>query len=285
MKGSMRKVVAGVLLTAGLIGLTGCNLPYVKKFMARERGESQEDARFKKDYGTFTSLVRNNNFRQALTWVGTWEKVRNLSEENRRRLKHDEKTVRMLGSAYYMGMAKERTKRGRFHAALEALHTARSFTPSDSELTGEIERAKARIIVSGESGQDWGEVVQKLLALKRRNPQDHAIDSPLGWAYSKLAQSEYTAGRLPLAYEFVRQSLTYNGNDDAALRLKDRISRKVEILVEKAESAYRQHDLPSVRDDLTRALEIDPQNKKAREDWKILAETPGGTISPPHATP
>ncbi|MGC8501236.1 MAG: tetratricopeptide repeat protein [Leptospirillia bacterium] len=285
MKGSMRKAVAGVLLTAGLIGVTGCNLPYVKKFMAHERRESQEDARFKKDYRTFTALVRNNSFRQALAWVEKWEKVRNLSDDNRRRLKSDEKTVRMLGSAYYMGMAKERTKRGRFHAALEALHTARFFTPSDSELTREIERAKARIIVSGESGQDWGEVVQKLLALKRRNPQDHAVDPPLGWAYSKLAQSEYTAGRLPMAYEFVRQSLTYDGSNDGALQLRDRIARKVELLVQKAERAYRQHDLQSARDHLTRALEIDPQNKKASEDWKILGETPGETVSPSQTTP
>ena len=271
---NQKKYVAGTMLVALLVFLTGCDLPYVKKLVARAHKENQNDLRFKKGSQTFTDLIRNNRFRQALAWTKEWEKVRNLSEENRKKLVKDQKTVRMLGAAYYLGVARERSRRDRFHGALEALRTARTFTPGDPELAREIEQAKARIIVSGESGQDWGEVVQKLLALKGRSPQDHSVDPTLGWAYSKLAQSEYTAGRLPLAYQFALSSLSYDPGNEGAVRLRDRISRRVSMMVEKAERSYREKDFQSARQSLSSALEIDPHNGKAMDDWKILQKTP-----------
>ena len=269
-----RRYVAGIMLLSALGMFSGCDLPYVKKLMARVHKESQNDRQFVKESRTFTDLIRNNHFRQALTWTQKWEKIRDLSDANRKRLSKDQGTARMLGAAYYLGIARERTRRERFHGALEALRTARSFTPGDPVLFREIEQAKARIIVSGESGQDWGEVVQKLLALKGRNPQDHAIDPTLGWAYSKLAQSEYTAGRLPLAFQFAGSALSYAPGNEGATRLRDRISRRVAMLVEKAERAYRRKDFSMAREKLSRALEIDPRNGKAMDDWKILQKTP-----------
>ena len=269
-----KRYLAGVMMIASLVVLSGCDLPYVKKMMARVHEESQNDRQFEKESRTYSDLIRNNRFRQALAWTQKWEKIRDLSGDNRKKLSKDQRTARMLGAAYYLGIARERSRRERFHGALEALRTARSFTPGDPGLSREIEKAKARIIVSGESGQDWGEVVQKLLALKGRNPQDHAIDPTLGWAYSRLAQSEYTAGRLPLAFQFAQSSLSYDPGIERAIRLRDRISREVAMLVEKAERAYRSKDFRAARKNLSLALEIDPRNGKAMDDWKILQETP-----------
>ncbi|MGC8530308.1 MAG: hypothetical protein ACP5OP_08985 [Leptospirillia bacterium] len=249
--------------------------------MAGVHKENQDDTRFAKESSEFNELIRDNRFRKALAWTQKWEKVRDLSNANRKKVLKDQQTVRMLGAAYYLGVARERSRRKRFHGALDALRIARTFTPSDPVLVGEIQKVKARIIVSGEAGQDWGEAVQKLLALKKRNPQDHTIDPTLGWAYSKLAESEYTSGRLSLAFQFTQSALAYDPGNEGAVRLKDRISRRVSLLVEKAEAAYRRKDFLATRDNLARALEIDPKNEKAREDWKILQRTPTGLVSNP----
>ena len=278
---SLKRFASGVILTTTLVMLSACDLPFVQKFMAHVHKENQDDTRFAKESPAFNELIRDNRFRQALAWTQKWEKVRDLSNANRKKVLKDQRTVRMLGAAYYLGIARERSRRERFHGALDALRIARTFTPSDPVLAREIQQVKARIIVSGEVGQDWGEAVQKLLALKRRNPQDHAIDPTLGWAYSKLAESEYTSGRLPLAFQFIQSALSYDPGNEGAVRLKDRISRRVNFFVEKAEAAYRRKDFQAARDNLSRALEIDPRNEKAKEDWKILQKTPTGLASNP----
>ena len=96
---SRKNFASGLMLTLMLVVVSGCDLPFMQKFMARVHKESQDDTRFAKESTEFNALIRNNRFRQALAWTQKWEKVRDLSNANRKKVLKDERTVRMLGAA------------------------------------------------------------------------------------------------------------------------------------------------------------------------------------------
>jgi len=127
--------------------------------------------------------------------------------------------------------------------------------------------------VHGEIGQNWAEMLQRLLALKSKNPDDNVINPTIGWAYGGLAESEYISGRFDLAFAHSRMGLSYDRKETRALRVQDRISVIVKGIIDKAESAYRNHRFDESRRYLEQALTIDPDNRRARKDWRILAET------------
>lgn len=274
-----KSVGSGVpwLLSVSLLTLlSGCSSGSLfHSFFSRPGGSSSSDARFQKDYPELKALLRDNHFRKALVWVRDWEKTRTLSEDNQRLLRKDERTIRLVGAAYYMGVARERRKSGRLKGALSALETARALTPEDPTLRTEIEKTKARVIVSGQDGQDWGELLGKLLALKAKNPKDDSLDPTIGWAYGKLSESEYMAGRYSLALGHARKALSYKKTDALALRVRDRVEEMVRTLVDRAEREYRGHQYAMSARDLGKALEVDPESRRARKDWQILSETPG----------
>lgn len=267
-------MLSAFILGAGLSVLPACSsTPYFHSLFHGSRTETAEDARFRSEYPHLKELLRQNNFRQALEWVNSWEKGQSLSDENLRLLRKDRRTIQLIGSAYYMGVARERKKAGRYHGALTALKIAQGFSPADPLLRREILKARARIIVQGEVGQDWSDMVQRLLALKAKNPSDSAIDPTISWAYAGLAGSEFTSGHYDLAYAHSHMALSYNNKEDKALTVRDRVSEIVNGIVGKAEAAYRRHLFDEARTDLERALTIDPDSKRARKDWRILSET------------
>ena len=268
--------VSGVMVSF----LSACSIsPFFQSLFDQSRKDSVSDARLKKAYPELKAMLRDNHFRQALALISSWENVRGLSDDNRRLLKNDRNTICMVGSSFYMGVARERRKAGHLRGALEALETARSFTPKDPVLRTEIERTKAQMIVSGQEGGDWEELLRKLLVLKAKNPGDTAIDPTIGWAYGKLSESEYVSGRYPLALEHAKSSLEYEKNNDVAMRVLDRISMMVRSFVDRAEQAYRDHRYLIAQEYLEKALTTDPHDKRARKDWRILSETPGGLPS------
>ena len=273
---SLAKGVLAIFAGCVLITLPGCSSgSFFSSFFHRSAKSSSSDTRFRKDYPELKALLRDNHFRMALAWVETWEKDRTLSADDRRLLRKDKKTIRLIGAAYYMGVARERRKSGRLRGALAALDTARTFTPDDPVLRSEIEKTKARIIVSGQAGQDWGELLRKLLALKASNPRETTFDPTIGWAYGKLSESEYMSGHYSLALEHARKSLSYVRNDEIAIRVHDRVKDMVRGLVVHAEGEYRNHHYSRAGDNLKKALTIDPGNRRARKDMQILSETPG----------
>lgn len=245
------------------------------------KSDAHEDGTFVAEYPHLKELLRDNHFRRALAWVLRWEKVRNLSDRNRLLLRKDQRTIRMVGAVYFMGVSRERRSVGRYRGALSALETARSFEPDDPVIRRKIQRAKARIIVRGEAGQDWAVMVRKLLALKSRSPRDHSVDPMIGWAYAKLARSEYTAGQFGLALRHSRDAISYDPSANEALRVHDQVAEMVNHLVVRAEMYYREHKYDAVKKELSQALGIDPANNRARKDWRILAETPPAPASAP----
>jgi len=270
---SIGRGLAAGIFGIGLIVLPACSSPFFHSFFSSSRQESLDDKKFRSEYPKLKELLRENHFRQALAWVDSWKKVRQLSAANRRLLRKDQKTIRMIGSAYYMGIARERTHAGHYRGALSALKKAEGFTPSDPELRKMVSKARARLIVQGESGKDWADVVRKLLELKSRNPKENSINKTIGWAYAKLGRSEYTAGRYALAFLHSNKALSYDQSENEALRIKGRITGIVNGYVDKAEIAYRNHSFGRARKALEMALTIDPENSRARKDWRILAET------------
>lgn len=268
-----RRFLSGVFLGICLTGLSGCDSAFFKSHFSGTEGAPKEDAAFRSDYPKFRELLRQNHFRKALAWVREWEKVQNLSDSNRHLLARDRRRIRMIGSAYYLGISRERKKAGHYQGALAALKVAQGFNPGDPEIRKEILEAQATIIVRGEMGQDYAGMVGKLLGLKARNPKERSIDPMIGWAYSKLAESEYTVGRYPLALHHARSALGYDRTSLLAQRIRDRISIIVGGLVREAEGNYRAHRFGHTRKTLERALRIDPENKRAKKDWRILSET------------
>lgn len=267
---------AGCLLTV----FSGCSSgPFFNTFLDRHGKLSSSDLMFRKDYPQLKALLRDNHFRKALAWVERWEKDRTLSADSQSLLRKDQKSIRLMGASYYMGIARERRKAGRLRGALAALETARTFTPDDLVLRSEVEKTKARVIVSGQVSQDWGELLQKLLGLKAHNPSDTSIDPTIGWAYGKLSESEYMSDRYALALDHARKALSYHRNDELAIRVRDQVKNQVRDLVARAEKEYRHHLYPQARKDLEKALTTDPENRQARKDWQILRETPGGIDS------
>ena len=268
--------VPWLLAVSLLTLLSGCSSASLfHSFMSRSEASSPTDARFQKDYSELKTLLRDNHFRKALVWVRDWEKTRTLSEDNQRLLRKDERTIRLVGAAYYMGVARERRKSGRLKGALSALEMARTLTPEDPNLRSEIEKTRASVIVSGQDGQDWGELLGKLLALKAKDPGGGSLDPTIGWAYGKLSESEYMAGRYSLALGHARKALDYLKTDAIALRVRDRVEEMVRTLVDRAEREYRAHQYAMSVQDLGKALAVDPESRRARKDWQILAETPG----------
>ncbi len=275
-----------LVVTSGVVLLcfSGCSTDSFMHSFSSFHEESPDDQQFRKEYPELKALLRDNHFQKALEWVTGWEKYPGLSDANKQLLRKDKNTICMIGSAYYMGIAKERRKAGRFRGALEALKRARSFTPQDPTLRKDIERTEAQMIVSGQEGEDWGELLQKLLALKSRNPSGTTIDPTIGWAYGKLAESEYVSGRFGLALDHSRKALLYQNTNDLAARIRDRVSGMVRKLVGRAEAEYRGHRYPEAKVNLEKAMQIDPQDSQARKDWQILSETPGGGSSGDQAT-
>ncbi len=264
------------VLAVSLTLLSGCQSgSFFHSLMGTRRTASSADTRFQNNYPELKALLRDNHFRKALSWVRDWEKTGSLSDDNRRLLRKDEKTIRIVGAAYYMGIARERRKSGRLKGALSALEIARTMTPEDPVLRSEIEKTKARVVVSGQDGQDWGELLSQLLVLKSKNPRDGALDPMIGWAYGKLSESEYMAGRYPLALLHARKALSYRKDDAVAQRVQDRVNEMVRSLVSRAEAEYRDHRYAASAQDLGNALTVDPESRRARKDWQILSETPG----------
>ena len=272
------RLLVCLVVGGGLSAFSGCT---VLHFSDSGNTVAHEDGQFVAEYPHLKELLRENHFRRALAWVLRWEKVRNLSGRDRGLLLKDQRTIRMVGAVYYMGVSRERESVGRYRGALSALETARTFEPDDPVLRRKIQRAKAMIIVRGESGQDWAVMVRKLLALKSRSPRDRSVDPMIGWAYAKLARSEYTAGQFGLALRHSRDAISYDPSANEALRVHDQVAEMVNRHVVRAEMYYREHKYDAVKEELSQALGIDPADKRARKDWRILAETPPGTTSVP----
>ena len=277
---SVRRGILLMCVGCLLAVFPGCSSgSFFNTFFDRHGNLSSSDIRFRKDYPQLKALLRDNHFLKALAWVERWEKDQTLSTDNRHLLRRDKKSIRLMGASYYMGVARERRKAGRLRGALAALETARTFTPDDPVLRSEVEKTKARVIVSGKASQDWGELLQKLLGLKAHDPKETSIDPTIGWAYGKLSESEYMSGRYALALDHARKALSYRRNDELAIRVRDQVKGQVRDLVARAEREYRHHHYPQAQKDLEKALTTDPQNRQARKDWQILRETPGGVDS------
>ncbi|EQD25169.1 MAG: hypothetical protein D084_Lepto4C00230G0002 [Leptospirillum sp. Group IV 'UBA BS'] len=183
---SLAKGVLAIFAGCVLITLPGCSSgSFFSSFFHRSAKSSSSDTRFRKDYPELKALLRDNHFRMALAWVETWEKDRTLSADDRRLLRKDKKTIRLIGAAYYMGVARERRKSGRLRGALAALDTARTFTPDDPVLRSEIEKTKARHHCIGTGGTGLGGTSPEIAGLKgQQSPAERRLtrrsDGPTG---------------------------------------------------------------------------------------------------------